>query len=259
MKTMIVRELIDTYLDRKLSRRGFIARMASWGFSAAAVTSIVESLNPLIGTASAAAAETGASHGTVVEGTGGKLLVEQLRAAGVRFILNCTSSGSYPIFDALVDQQDLRVIQVLHESQMVAIAQGYTLASGNIAFTLSDSVGFPSTLNNMYNAWRDRTAMVVGSQRESTMLQGGRDTAQEWDDFLSPSESFTRWRWSIDRGDRIPEITRRAFRIASTPPEGPVALAFPDDVLSATGLKARIVERDKFIIKPQVKAAHRGA
>jgi acetolactate synthase I/II/III large subunit len=86
-------------------------------------------------------------------------------------------------------------------------------------------------------------------------LHGGRDAVQEWDDFLEPSASFTRWRWSIDDAGRIPEITRRAFKIASTPPEGPVALAFPDNVLSGAPVKGSIVDRDKFILKPRVKAS----
>jgi benzoylformate decarboxylase len=254
MKTVLVREIIDEYLNKRLSRRGFFTRMASWGFSVAAAASILDTLTPLVEAESLSAADTASSGATVVQGTGGKLLVEQLRAAGVRFIFNCCSSGSYPIFDALVDRPDLQVIQVPQEGQMVSIAQGYALASGQVAFTLNDSVGFPNTLNNMYNAWRDRTPLVIGSQREPMKLHGGRDAAQEWDDFLSPSASFTRWRWSVDDASRIPEITRRAFKIASTPPEGPVALAFPDDVLAAGNLKGTIVDRDKFILKPSVKA-----
>ena len=249
-----MRELIHEYLNERLSRRGFIRSMANWGFSVAAATSILESLTPLVHAASPDATPgTGPSSVTIVEGTGGELLVEQLRAAGVRFIFNCNSSGTYPIFDALVDRPDVQVIQVPQEGQAISIAQGYTLASGKIGFTVNGSVGFPNTLNNMYNAWKDRTPLVIGSQRESTGVLGGRDAFEEWDDYLSPSASFTRWRWSVDQAERIPEITRRAFKIASTPPEGPVALAFPEDVLSATGLRAAIVDYDKFIIKPTVK------
>ena len=249
-----MRELVHDYLNKKLTRRGFIRSMSNWGFSLAAATSILESLAPLANAESLGeAAGRGAAAVTIVEGTGGELLVQQLRAAGVRFIFNCNSSGTYAIFDALVDRPDVQVIQVPQEGQMISIAQGYTLASGKIAFTVNGSVGFPNTLNNMYNAWKDRTPLVIGSQREAAGVQGGRDAFEEWDDYLSPSASFTRWRWSVDQGSRIPEITRRAFKIASTPPEGPVALAFPLNVLSATGLRAAIIDYDKFIIRPTVK------
>ena len=94
---------------------------------------------------------------------------------------------------------------------MVSVAQGYAIASGQVAFTLNDSGGFPNTLSNLFNASRDQTPLVVGSEREVSELQGGRDAYEEWDDFLGPSASFTRWRWSVDAAERIPEITRRAF------------------------------------------------
>ena len=249
-----MRELVNEFLNRGLSRRGFLRRLVESGFSAAAAASILESLAPLARAESASGAETAPAPARVVEGTGGELLVEQLHAAGVRFVFNCNSSGTYAIFDALVDRPDMQVIQVPQEGQMIAIAQGYVLASGQTAFTVNGSVGFPNTLNNMYNAWKDRSPIVVASQREATGIHGGRDAFEEWDDYLSPSASFTRWRWSIDQTERIPEITRRAFKIAVTPPEGPVALALPIDVLTSRRARAEIVERDKFIIQPRVKA-----
>jgi hypothetical protein len=42
-----MRELVDRYLSRRLSRRGFVNQMARWGFSAAATASNLESLQPL--------------------------------------------------------------------------------------------------------------------------------------------------------------------------------------------------------------------
>jgi thiamine pyrophosphate-dependent acetolactate synthase large subunit-like protein len=170
----------------------------------------------------------------------------------VRFLFHCNSSGTSTIFDALVDRPDVQPIQVPQEGQMIAVAQGYALASGKTAFTLNGSVGFPNTLNNMYNAWKDRTPIVVGSQREPRIVHGGRDAFEEWDDYLGPSASFTRWRWSIEQPERIPEFTRRAFKIASTPPYGPVALAFPEDALTATGLRAEVVDLDKFVLAPTI-------
>lgn len=251
---MIMRELVTAYLDKRVSRRRFINRMASWGFSAAAASAILESLIPVAEAESLAATPGADPSVKVIEGTGGELLVEQLRAAGVRFIFNCSSSSTYPVFDALVDRPDVQVIQVPQEGQMISMAQGYTLASDKLAFTLNDSVGFPNTLNNMYNAWKDRCPIVIGSQREPMRLHGGRDAFEEWDDFLSPSASFTRWRWSVEQPERIPEITRRAFTIATTPPAGPVTLAFPSNVLEAKGVKAAVLDREKFLIRPKVKA-----
>jgi acetolactate synthase I/II/III large subunit len=254
-----LRELVDRYLDTRLSRRGFLRGLSRWGFSVAAAASVLDSLAPLAHAARAEAAALGdAPRATrLAEGTGGELLVEQLRAAGVRFVFNCNSSGTYPIFDALLDRSDMQVIQAVQEGQMVSIAEGYALGSGTVAFTLNGSVGFPNTLNNMYNAWKDRTPLVIASQREPTGLQGGRDAFEEWDDYLGAAASFTRWRWSVDQARRVPEITRRAFTIAATAPAGPVALAFPRDVLAARGVRAAIVDRERFLLRPKLAPAPR--
>ena len=248
-----MRELVDRYIDRKISRRTFMRSMTGWGFSLPAVASILDSLEPVL--ASAADAPAAPAAGTTVTGTGGALLVAQLHAAGVRLVFNCNGSGSYPIFDALVDRPDMHVIQVTQEGQMVAMAQGYALASNRTAFTVNSSVGFPNTLNNMFNAWRDRTPLVVGAQRERSRVHGGSTVLEEWDDYLSPSTAFTRWRWDVDHPERIPEITRRAFMIAATPPEGPVALAFPENVLAKDGARATIVDGETFLRKPRVEPA----
>ena len=250
---MMTRELVEDYLGRRLSRRGFLGGLSRLGFGAGAATALVDSLAPL----AAAATEGGAAAAApALEGTGGQLLVEQLRAAGVRFLFNCNSSRTSPIFDALVDQPGLQVIQVPQEGQMVAVAQGYALAARQPAFATCGGVGFPGTLNNLYNAWKDRAPLVVGTQREQSRLQGGRDSFEDWDDFLSPSAAFTRWRWNVGQVDRIPEFVRRALRIALTPPQGPVALALPTEVLAETG-RAPILPAAQFLTLPQLGPAPR--
>ena len=247
-----MRSLAHGYLSRRVSRRGFLHGMARSGFSLAAAKSALAALAPIREADAAIDAPAAGPAAREVTGTGGKLLVEQLRAAGTRFIFNCNSSGTYPVFDALLGQSDIQVIQVLQEGQMVSVAQGYAIASGQVAFTLNDSGGFPNTLSNLFNASRDQTPIVVGSEREVSELQGGRDAYEEWDDFLGPSASFTRWRWSIDAAERIPEITRRAFTIASTAPGGPVALAFPRNVLAAGPTRAAVHDRARFILAPRL-------
>lgn len=247
-----MRELVHRYLSRGISRRGFVRGMVRWGFSAAAATSVLDSLAPLRNAVASEAAD-GSVGAAAVEGTGAELLVAQLRAAGVDHVFNCNSSGTSPIFDALLDRTDVRVIQVPHEGQMVSIAQGFALASGKAAFTVNGSVGLPNTLSNLYNAWKDGTPLVVASQRESSDEHGGLDAFEEWDDYLGPSAAFTRWRWSVGQAERIPEIMRRAFKIASTPPQGPVTLAIPSDILATKSVRAAIVPREKFMIEPELR------
>lgn len=246
-----MQRLIAQYLTRKMSRRQVLGRMGSLGFSIAAAESIVGSLEPFV-EAQGIREQEGAGVPRTVEGTGGELLVEQLRSAGSKFIFNCNSSGTYAIFDAFMDRADMHVIQAPQEGQTVSLAHGYALATGEVPFTVCDSVGFPNTLNNMYNAWKDRTPIVIGTERRSTRTLGGMDTFEEWDDYLGPSESFTLWRWSVSETDRIPEILRRAFKFATTPPGGPVSLAFPQNLLGEKS-KAVVIDQSKFKVHLEVR------
>lgn len=246
-----MKEIVHSYLNRRLSRRGFVRSMAKLGFSVAAASSVLESLTPL-----AKAESADPSSATLVEGTGGELLVEQLRAAGVRFIFNCTTSATYALFDALVDRPTMQVIQVPQEGQMISMAEGYALASGMVAVAVTGSVGLPGTLSNLFNAWKDRAPIVVVSQHESVGLRRGHEFAK-WDGYLDPSASFTRWRWSVTHAQQVPEIARQAFRMASTPPAGPVALAYSATALSATRAKAAIVDHDQFAVTPPIRPTPR--
>src|SRR5262249_32534717 len=142
-----MRELVHRYINREVSRRAFVRGMTRWGFSLPAVASILDSLAPIVEAAEPARTSPGAQ----VTGTGGQLLVAQLYAAGVRLVFNCNGSGSYPIFDALVDRTDMHVIQVPQEGQMIAMAPGHALAAGQTAFTVDARRGFPNTPNNPYN------------------------------------------------------------------------------------------------------------
>ena len=246
-----MKELVDGYLNRRLSRRGFVRSMASWGFSAAAAASVLESLAPL---ASAESADP--SSGRLVEGTGGELLLEQLQAAGVRFIFNCNTSATYALFDAMVDRPTIQVIQVPQEGQMISMAEGYALASDTIAVAVTGSVGLQGTLSNLFKAWKDRAPMVIISQEEFPGLRRGHEF-DEWDGYLKPSAAFTRWRWSVTDARRAPETARRAFRMASTPPAGPAALAFSAAALSPTRAKATIVDHDQFMVTPPIRPTPR--
>ena len=66
----------------------------------------------------------------MVTGSGGKLLVEQLKASKCKYIFTTPSSGEATIFDSLIDQTDIQIIQVLHEGSLAAAAVGSTTGGG---------------------------------------------------------------------------------------------------------------------------------
>ena len=226
-----MRELARKYLQGQLSRRDFVRMTTAAGFTVAAARSAAGSLESV--------ARTRAAATTTFQGTGGELLAEQFRAAGVHFIFVCNSSGMGPLCDAVVDRSDLQFIQGTSEHQVVAMADGFAKASGKTAVACFSRVGGPLAGANMYNAMKDRTPLVVVTDHADTQVDG-RDGHEDLDDWLEPFKQYTKWRWVTKEANRIPEWVAHAFKIATTPPGGPSFLRIPRNVLYQKDVKAEI-------------------
>ena len=208
------------YLGRRVSRRSFINKATAAGFTLAAAQSTLKSLEPIVRAESKVAQNVGVLSTTRMNdlghdvsvlggttsftGTGGELLAEQIRAAGARFIFICNSSGMGPLCDAVVDRPDLQFIQGVSENQAVAMADGYAKATGQASFACFSRVGGPIASANMYNAMKDRTPVVIVTDHMDSQADG-RDGHEDLDDWLDAFKQYTKWRWLVKEGNRIPE------------------------------------------------------
>ncbi len=189
----------------------------------------------------------------IMEGAAGELVVEQLRAAGIHYIFHTNTSGVEAILDACTDSPDMHVMMVTHEGQAVAAAEGFALASGKLAFSLASKVGVGNAISNLYNAWTDRTPLIVSFGRMPLKTHGDEGLVEEWDDHLGPTRPFSLWRWSCVDATTIPEIMRRGMRYAVAAPGGPVVLDFPQDLLR-TRIRAAVYPMDPMSTHPAVRA-----
>jgi len=97
-----MRSTITRYLNNTISRRGFMKNMLTSGFTLASADSILKSLEYVTDTKMS----TPVPSRTVV-GSGGDLLVQQIKAARIKYVF--TNTGSYEVgfFDALVKEPDI--------------------------------------------------------------------------------------------------------------------------------------------------------
>jgi benzoylformate decarboxylase len=72
--------------------------------------------------------------------------------------------------------------------------------------------------------------VIVTSTNVDTRIDG-RDSHTEGKNLVEMTKQFTKWSAEVHRADRIPEYLNRAFKVASTPPTGPVYLALPSNLL----------------------------
>src|SRR5260370_36486244 len=164
-----MRELVRSYLQNALSRRAFVDRLVKSGFSVLAANAVVASMAPAFGQD---------SYTRTFRGTGGELLAEQLHDAGVEYLFLGNGTGVSPLCDALVDRPNMKIILAVHEGLCVAMADGYSRASGKTGFTMFSRVAVPHSSCNMHNAMKDRSPVVIATA-DIDPLAPGRVSLQQ--------------------------------------------------------------------------------
>ncbi len=243
--------MIKQYLDRGLSRRQLVSGLSALGMSTVAANAVAQNLAPFAPGNSQAQPDPAPAAIRDVEGNGGKLFVEQLKAAGVEYIFFNPSTGDHPIFDALVDVPEIKLIKGVQEGAVVAMADGYARASGRTGVVVVANIGLPNAMTQMVNTFKDQIPMlvVVASIDQDAL---GRDQWQEVDHHELMAEPITKWFWQAQSTAAIAETTRRALKFASTPPCGPVFLSLPTNTLEQRG-RAQIWEGSKFDVPMRIR------
>ena len=242
-----MRDLVMNYLNQDLSRRGFFKAMAAAGFTVAAAESVLQNLVPV-----AHAQTAGKQYVKAFEGNGGELLAEQLLQTGIDYLFVGNGSGLGSLCDAVIDRPKLKLVLATHEAHVVAMASGYTMATGKTSFCMYSRVGAAHSTGNIYNAMKDRLPIVVAVDRADT-TEDGRDGHEDLEDMLEPMKQYTKWRWVSKEVGRIPEWVTKAFKVSSTMPSGPTYLMFPRDVTFEHKGKANIFLPGTFNVPMNVR------
>ena len=247
-----MQELIRGYLDRDLGRRGFVQRMAGMGFTLAAAKAFLEPLDA----SERAAVHPDAGAGGTIEGTGGELVVAQAKAAGAEYLF--TNPGSFEVgfYDAFTDTPGMQLIMGLHEGIVVSMADGYHRVSRKPAFVNVHVVaGTAQMAGQLYNASRDGSALVVTAGLLDNELWGDDVVLAPRPGFSQKEivRQFTKISWEVRNAESLPLVLRRAFKVASTEPGGPVYMAMANYALETKGVKAQILPAERFLLRERVR------
>lgn len=158
------------------------------------------------------------------------VLMEILRASGVRYLFGNPGTTELPFLDALPDS-GLEYIVALQEATAVAAADGYAQASGQVGVVnLHVLPGVANGISILHNASRAHAPLVVTAGQQDTRLL--LDEPILSGDMVRLTEQFTKWSYEVRRADEAPVAMRRAIKLALTPPTGPVFLSLPMDLMT---------------------------
>ena len=163
---------------------------------------------------------------------GSDLIVDLLKALGIEYVALNPGSSFRGIHDSLVNYSGGKpeIILCCHEEIAVSVAHGYAKASGKpMAAIVHNVVGLQHASMAIYNAWCDRTPIVVMGGT-GPMNSSKR---RPWIDWIHTAlvqgnlvRDFVKWDDQPFGVEAIPSSILRGHRIAMSDPKGPVYLCF---------------------------------
>ncbi|MGH3171454.1 MAG: thiamine pyrophosphate-binding protein, partial [Trebonia sp.] len=163
--------------------------------------------------------------------TGRFAVCEQLLADDVGYVFGNPGTVEQGFLDALAGYPDLRYVCTLHETVALAIADGYARATRRPAVVqLHSGVGLGNGIGMLYQAKRGHAPLVVLAGDAGVCYEAM--DAQMAADLVSMAQPVTKWARRVTHPDSLLRLLRRAIKVATTPPTGPVFLAVPSTILA---------------------------
>ncbi|HSG77526.1 MAG TPA: thiamine pyrophosphate-dependent enzyme [Burkholderiales bacterium] len=155
-----------------------------------------------------------------------RLLVEE----GVTHLFGNPGTTELAIMEAVPDFPQLRYVLGLHESVVVAMADGYARASNRLAAAnVHVAPGLGNAMGALYNAQFSGSPIILTAGQQE---QGhGLGEPLLYAPLVPVATPFVKWAVEATRVEDLPRIIRRAAKVALTPPTGPVFISLPGDVL----------------------------
>jgi len=186
--------------------------------------------------------------------TGRSAFLALLRDEGITHLFGNPGTTELPIMHALKDHPDLTYVMAMQESLVVAIADGFSRASGRlVACNVHVAPGLGNALGSLYNASFTGTPMILTAGQQE---QGhGLMEPVLYGPLVQMAEPLVKWAVEVSRLEDLPRIVRRAAKIATTPPTGPVFISLPGDILnSEAGIELGRSTRIDTRVKPSDEA-----
>jgi thiamine pyrophosphate-dependent acetolactate synthase large subunit-like protein len=157
---------------------------------------------------------------------------QQLIADDIRLMFGNPGTVEEAVIETLAKYPEIRYIMGLQEAAVTAMADAYARATQRPAFVqVHASVGLGNAMGILYQAKQCHTPLVMyAGETYADLLDfygflGGNT--------IEMAKPVTKWADRVSHPSQLLRNMRRAIKIAMTPPQGPVFLAIPMNVLDA--------------------------
>ena len=160
--------------------------------------------------------------------TGADAVVRSLEALGVTDVFGLPGGAVLPLYDALMNDNELRHILVRHEQGGGHAAEGFAAASGRVGVCIATSgPGATNLVTAIADAYMDSVPMIAITGQVFSHLMGS-DAFQEVD-IVGVTMPITKHSFLVRRSEDIPQALAAAYQVATTGRPGPVLVDITKD------------------------------
>jgi len=173
--------------------------------------------------------DTEAEH-YFIEHPGSDFMVDVVKSLGIDYLASNPGSSFRGFHESIVNyggNSKPEFLTCLHEESAVAMGHGYAKIAGKpIAVACHGTVGLQHAAMAIYNAWCDRAPVVVlaGNHLDATERRAGVEWSHSVQDAAKLVRDFIKWDDTPMSLAHFGESLVRAYKIAMTPPMGPVVI-----------------------------------
>jgi len=161
--------------------------------------------------------------------SGAEMIVEALRREGVDTVFGYPGGAVIPIFNALYDAPEIRVVLNRHEQAAVHAADGYARATGKVGVCLATSgPGATNTVTGLATARFDSIPLVCVTGQVARALIGN-DAFQEADT-VGITQPVTKHNYLVTKRSSLGSIMKQSFHLAASGRPGPIVVDVPKDL-----------------------------
>ena len=164
------------------------------------------------------------------------LLVKCLEEEGIEYIFGVPGEENADFMMSLEKSKKIRFVLTRHEQGAAFMAEIYGRLTGNPAGCLGTlGPGATNLITGVADSNMDRSPMLVLTGQGSTDRL--HKESHQIMDVVAMFKPVTKWAATILNADTIPEIVRKAVRLARTEKPGAVHIELPEDIASKESSK----------------------
>src|SRR4051794_37200331 len=157
------------------------------------------------------------------------VFVECLEAEGVKYVFGIPGEETLDLNESLA-ASSVSFIPVRHEQGGAYMADMYGRLTGRAGVCLGTlGPGATNLVTAVADAFLDRSPLVALTGQAD--LQRMHKESHQHIDVVSMFKPITKWNTRLMAGAVIPEVVRKAFKVAQEPKPGPTHIELPEDVM----------------------------